>query len=112
MSYSTKKNYAYRNSQWQGLDLSKDFDTPQHYSGIDRTENAVVNDDHIYISLSDKQHEMVEKGEKFDTSGGYPTPSGYFTDTATINRSITGPSQLPRPVKGSRLAKGLCPILS
>lgn len=88
--YSPRKDYAGQNAAWQGVNLSSgDIQT---YSGVDGLKNMTIQDDRIYVSVSQDQHTMLESGQQLPTDR-YPALSGYFTDEATASRHFTGAGQ-------------------
>ena len=88
--YSPRKDYAGQNAAWQGVNLSsRDI---QMYSGVDGLKNMTIQDDRIYVSVSQDQHTMLESGQQLPTDR-YPALSGYFTDEATASRHFTGAGQ-------------------
>ena len=88
--YSARKDYASQNASWQGVNLSSSG--PQPYSGIDNLKNMSIQDDHIYVSVSQQQHSMIASGQPLPTDR-YPALSGYFTDEATASRHFDGDSR-------------------
>ena len=88
--YSPRKDYAGQNAAWQGVNLSsRDI---QMYSGVDGLKNMTIQDDRIYVSVSQDQHTILESGQQLPTDR-YPALSGYFTDEATASRHFTGAGQ-------------------
>ena len=88
--YSPRKDYAGQNAAWQGVNLSSG--DIQMYSGVDGLKNMTIQDDRIYVSVSQDQHTMLESGQQLPTDR-YPALSGYFTDEATASRHFTGAGQ-------------------
>ena len=86
MKYSVSYDYAKKNEEQQGVDCSSS--AFQIYSGIDHLENKIINDDYIYISVSDLQVEMIRNG-KLLPEDDYPGLGGYFTDEATVSQYYT-----------------------
>ena len=85
--YSPRKDYAGQNAAWQGVNLSsRDI---QMYSGVDGLKNMTIQDDRIYVSVSQDQHTILESGQQLPTDR-YPALSGYFTDEATASRHFPG----------------------
>ena len=88
--YSPRKDYAGQNAAWQGVNLSSG--DIQMYSGVDGLKNMTIQDDRIYVSVSQDQHTILESGQQLPTDR-YPALSGYFTDEATASRHFTGAGQ-------------------
>ena len=88
--YSPRKDYAGLNASWQGVTPSSGG--IQMYSGIDSLKNMTIQDDCIYVSVSQDQHALLQSGQQLPTDH-YPALSGYFTDEATASRRFTGQGQ-------------------
>ncbi len=89
MHYNPNQNNVAFNQSFQGIDTSlpraKQEETP--YPAVDRLRNATINDDFIYLSTTDRQHECYKNGN-IASSDDYTSFSGYFTSEATAKNRI------------------------
>lgn len=87
--YNPKNDNVLSNSSYQGVpsDIELDAQHETKYSGIDSLQNAIIEDERIYITTHDSQHELVKNGE-FLPEVGPNRLSGYFTSEATAMKRI------------------------
>lgn len=55
------------------------------YSCPDNYKMGTIQDNQIYISTTDPQHDIIANDKKFKDYKDVPSPTGYFSDQATID---------------------------
>ena len=106
MSYSANDDYCGMAKGWQAVPSADETRNSLAARGKDSSDAAVqgyregtkypcddsyqmgtINDNHIFVSTTDNQHQQILNGEAPTADGGV---SGYFTDQATVDNCTHG----------------------